>query len=540
MAELDRRAFLASSLAIFVAACTGDDTEPAADALASTDPRPATTDASTTAAVTTAAPTSTVPIASDPFRLGVASGDPTRESVIMWTRLVPAPLEVGGGMPRVPVSVDWEVLVDEEGEEWEEIVARGTAVAAVEDAHSLHIDATGLEPGTWYRYRFRVGEWTSPVGRTRTAPADDDDTPLVLGQGSCQRWEDGYYAAHRDVASAGLDAFVFLGDYIYEGAARPVGGSVVRSHEGPEPTTLDGYRIRYGLYKSDADLQAAHAACPWIVVWDDHEVDNDYAGDLDQDGSDPATFRARRDAAYRAWWEHQPVRLPAPSGAVFPMHRTVALGPLVHAFLLDGRQFRSDQACDIPLGEIAPPCPEVTTPGRTMLGADQETWLTAALGETPATWAVIANQTLVTDLRLGEAILNFDQWDGYPEARARLLDTLAAHGRGRAVVLTGDIHFAGVTELAGADGQTVATELVCTSITSEGLPPALQPALAEFPRVHYVELARRGWTRHTIGPDRWLAEYRVVADVADVASAVETDARFELTPGVPVPVRSNA
>ncbi len=530
MAELDRRTFLAASLSSVLAACTLDDAEPAADTAAPTTPPP--TPAPTTAPATA----TTVPIAGDPFRLGVASGDPTQDSVILWTRLAPAPLDVAGGMPAAPIAVDWEVLAEDEGQEWEDVVAHGRTVADPTDAHSLHVDATGLESGTWYRYRFRVGPWTSPVGRTRTAPADDDTTPLVLGQASCQRWEDGYYAAHRDIAGAGLDALVFLGDYIYEGT-RPLDDDVVRSHDGPEPTTLDGYRARYGQYKTDADLQAAHAACPWIVLWDDHEVDNDYAGDRDQDGSDPATFRERRAAAYRAWWEHQPVRLPAPDGADYPTHRAVTLGPLATVLLLDGRQYRSDQACDIRPGEVAPPCPDVTAPGRTMLGDEQEAWLARALAESTATWAVVANQTLVADLRLGDAILNYDQWDGYPAARARFIDALAAHGQGRAVVLSGDIHLAGVTELTGADGTAVATELVCTSITSRGLDAGLQPALALFPHVRYAELVRRGWTRHMISADRWEAEYRAVADAADPASSVAADARFALLPGAPTPVR---
>jgi alkaline phosphatase D len=305
-----------------------------------------------------------VALPDDPFRLGVASGEPTASSVILWTRLAPDPLAVGGGMPAEPVPVAWQVMADEEGEEWEDVVADGTAVADPADAHALHVDVPGLEPGTWYRYRFVVDPWVSATGRTRTAPAAGATGPLVVGQASCQDWQDGYYAAHRDLAAAGLDLLVFLGDYIYEAAAAPIGGEIVRSHDSPEPTTLDEYRARYALYKSDADLQAAHAACPWVLIWDDHEVDNNYAADADQDGGDPEAFRQRRAAAYRAWWEHQPVRLPAPDGPDLPIFRRLDLGDLATLLLVDGRQYRSDQACGAPALSLEPPCPEITAPGR--------------------------------------------------------------------------------------------------------------------------------------------------------------------------------
>jgi alkaline phosphatase D len=353
----------------------------------------------------------------------------------------------------------------------------------------------------------------------------------VVGQASCQDWQDGYYAAHRDVAAADLDLMIFLGDYIYEAAAAPVGGDIVRSHEGPEPTTLDAYRARYALYKSDPDLQAAHAACPWVVIWDDHEVENNYAGDIGQDASDPAAFRERRAAAYRAWWEHLPVRLPRPDGPDVQTYRRIDLGALATVILLDGRQHRSDQACGSPEFSLQPPCPEITAPGRTMLGTDQETWLAGELARVTAVWTVIANQTVLADLRLGDAVLNYDQWDGYPEARARLLEELTRRPERAPVVLTGDIHIAGAALVSGPDGVPVANELVCTGISSRGPDPALQSALgAAFPHVVYAELAHRGWTRHTLSPTRWEVEFRTVDDARQPSSAVGTHARFALRP----------
>jgi alkaline phosphatase D len=536
---MDRRAFLTGSLAAVLAACTtGDeDAEPAPTAGSTRATAAPATGAASTAPSTTPAATAPTspPLPADPFRLGVASGEPTPTSVILWTRLAPDPLAVGGGMPAEPVLVDWQVMADEEGEEWEDVVARGSATADPAEAHSLHVDAIGLEPGTWYRYRFTVGPWTSPVGRTRTAPAAGDAAALVLAQASCQDWQDGFYAAHRDLAAAGVDLVVFLGDYVYEGAAEPVGGEIVRSHEGPEPTTLDAYRARYALYKGDADLQAAHAAAPWVLIWDDHEVENNYAADVGDDG-DPAAFRERRAAAYRAWWEHQPVRLPRPDSADLQIFRRVDLGSLVTLLLVDGRQYRSDQACGAPVLSLTPPCPEITAPGRTMLGPEQEAWLAGELAATTAAWTVVANQTVVADLRVGQAVLNYDQWDGYPDAQARLLGALA-QAPAPPVVLTGDIHLAGVAVLSGAgpDGQAqpAATELVCTSISSHGLDPSLQGAIGAFPGVVHADLVHRGWTRHSITAERWEVEHRIVDDPADPASAVRADARFELLPGAP-------
>ena len=316
---------------------------------------------------------------------------------------------------------------------------------------------------------------------------------------------------------------MFLGDFIYEGAARPVGAGVVRSHDGPEPTDLAGYRARYAHYLADGDLQASRAACPWLVVWDDHEVENNYAGLVPQDPADAASFPARRDVAYRAWWEHMPVRLPAPTaGAPYPIERTVTWGGLADLVLLDGRQFRSDQACGSPTLSLEPPCSEAGDPARTMLGPEQEAWAGAALAASTASWATICQQTVLTDLRFDGAILNYDQWDGYAPARDRLLAQAAAVDR--LVVLTGDIHLAGVGTLPG-----LGVEFVTTSISSAGeLDPALQPILDSFTTVVAAELTHRGYTRHTVTAARWTAEYRIVADVADPASPVATWRSFHV------------
>ena len=284
-----------------------------------------------------------------PFTLGVASGDPTPTAVILWTRLAPDPLN-GGGMPAVDVPVGWEVATDDA---FTQVVASGTTIATPAHGHTVHVDATGLAPDTWFHYRFTASGFTSPVGRTRTAPAaGSSPASMRFAFASCQNWPAGYYTAHRALAAEDVDVVHFLGDYIYENGSQ----GPVRPHNSPEITTLTAYRNRYALYRGDPDLQASHAAFPWIITWDDHEVENNYAGLNPQDPADAATFAARRAVAYQAWWEHQPVRLPAPTGPDLTIRRSFDWGDLARFAVVDGRQHRSDQACGDSLG---PPCPDL-------------------------------------------------------------------------------------------------------------------------------------------------------------------------------------
>jgi alkaline phosphatase D len=281
---------------------------------------------------------------SDPFTLGVASGYPLPTGVVLWTRLAPAPLVPGGGMPREAVAVEWEVASDER---MSRIVQHGAVTAVPEWAHAVHVEVEGLEPGRWYWYRFRAGRAVSPVGRTRTAPAADSvPDRLRFAYASCQHYEQGYFVAYRLMRADDLDLIVFLGDYIYESTtSRPR----VRQHGAPECHTLDDYRIRYALYKTDRDLQAAHAACPWIVTWDDHEVSNDYANDRGQVLNGREWFLARRAAAYQAYYEHMPLRRQmVPFGPHMRLYHRLAFGGLVQFHLLDDRQYRAHQPCTPP------------------------------------------------------------------------------------------------------------------------------------------------------------------------------------------------
>jgi alkaline phosphatase D len=304
----------------------------------------------------------------------------------------------------------------------------------------------------------------------------------------------------------------------------------VRSHTGDEVRTLDDYRARYSQYLGDADLRASRAAAPWLVVWDDHEVENNYAGLVQEAPGEDADFGTRRLHAYQAWWEHMPVRMPRPVAVDdLTIYRSIDWGTLVRVVLLDGRQYRSDQACGDAVLSLDPPCPDAALPERTMLGNEQEAWLSERIATTTQTWTVLGQQTIVSDLRLAGAILNYDQWDGYVPARERLL--AAAATAERVVVLTGDIHIAAVGRLPG-----VGVEFIATSISSAApaLPPEFAGAVgALFPDMLAAEFVHRGYVRHTVTPERWVAEYRIVTDATDPASDVTTWTSFVVDAGVP-------
>jgi alkaline phosphatase D len=475
-------------------------------------------------------------LAEDPFALGVASGDPTPTGVVLWTRLAPRPLEPEGGMDGRRVVVSWQVA-DDEG--FTRVVRQGRATAGPELSYSVHVDVDGLAPDRWFFYRFSVGDATSPIGRLRTTPAAGALTPLTFAVASCQHYEQGLFTAYQHMAREELDLVTHLGDYIYETAGA---SNTVRKHAGLEAMTLDGYRQRYAQYKTDALLRAAHARCPWILTWDDHEVDNNYAGLV---GEDPMVsveqMHARRAAAYQAWWEHQPVRVPrAKSWADLSITRELNWGGLARFFVLDTRQFRSDQACGD--GTRMVPCGEWADPSRTMMGDAQERWLANGLASSRARWQVLANQVMVApfDTQPGpETQLTMDKWSGYPVARDRLLRSIGRHAPNRTVVLTGDIHSNWVSDLKSdfstAKAPVVAAELVGTSISSGGdgadqYGSFNDQTRAENPHVKWHN-ARRGYFTCMVTPDTWRAEYRTVPFVSRPDAPVETPTRWRLTRG---------
>jgi alkaline phosphatase D len=473
-----------------------------------------------------------------PFALGVASGEPVSSGVVLWTRLAPEPLN-GGGMGADPVVVRWEVAEDEG---FGRVVQSGAAVARAAWAHSVHVEVSGLEPAHWYFYRFTAGDEVSPVGRTRTTPAASESPQQVrIGLGSCQHFEHGYYAAHRHLEAEDLDVMVFVGDYIYEGPGRAGG---VRDHVGGEARTLAGYRNRHAQYKTDPDLQRLHAAVPWLVTWDDHEVDNNYAGTRSE-SLDPA-FGRRRAAAYRAYFEHMPLRQRArPTESRMVLRSRRDWGRLARLHLLDGRQRRTPQACP-PAGRggaalIDERCRELHAPGRTMLGKPQEAWLTEGLRAAPQRWHLLAQQTLMARARVvvdGRRRVSSDAWDGYPDARDRLLGTIADNGLRSCVVLSGDAHTSYVCDLKrnfdDPQAPPVATEFCGTSIATRGRAQSATDAVVrENPHILYGDSAHRGYWVLDVTSERCTARLRVIDDASDRQAGVMTAATFLVDAGRP-------
>lgn len=479
---------------------------------------------------------------SDPFALGVASGSPLHDSVVLWTRLV------SPALGNDAVTVQWEVAHDEA---FSRIVQRGQAQALAELAHSVHAEVTGLEPDRWYFYRFTAGGVVSPVGRTRTFPAPDAVVQsLRFAYASCQRWEHGYFSAYRHMREENLDAVIFLGDYIYEyaGAANPV-----RVPPGGWVTTLEGYRQRYALHRGEPELQAMHAACPWIVTWDDHEVQNDYAGVTAGNSGHPVPdFASRRAAAYQAFYEHMPVRASAltravaglQAGAEVRLYSQQRLGRLGSLIVLDDRQYRDAQACSpggrLGSGTLDPAtCAAWDDPARTLLGAAQEAWIDGALAQSNAGWTVVAQQTLFgrRDFKAGpgQSLWN-DGWDGYAAARGRFSQSLQKHRVPNPVLLGGDVHENWVGHVKAdydrADSAAIGVELCGTSISSRsGGNARTAERLAENPHFVFAEAERKGYGIAEFTPRKMTATLRVVDDVTRRDTKIETLARFEVQAG---------
>jgi len=474
------------------------------------------------------------------FQLGVASGDPLPDSVVLWTRLARNPL-LGGDLPNDPIPVRWELARDEG---FRSIVRSGEALARSELAHSVHVIPEGLEPARWYWYRFRAEGHESPVGRTRTAPGyGTSPARLRFAFASCQDWQAGYWPAFSRMAEEDLDLVVHLGDYIYEYGINHFG---VRQHEAGEVGSLENYRNRHALYKTDPALQAAHAAFPWIVTWDDHEVENNYAGaieevDITEPAEPPAAFLARRANAYRAYYEHLPLRPSSlPMGPNAAIYRRQPWGNLADFSVLDTRQYRTDQPCG---DGLKARCAEALDPNATMTGPEQERWLLEGLRISQARWNVIAQQTILfeADFLAGPGqVFNMDQWDGYVAARNRLLSFLLNFRPSNPIVLTGDIHSSWVGDLkadfANPGSATVGTEFVGTSISSDFPTQFLAPvraALADNPHIKFFDGIFRGYVRCELDASRWRSDFRVVPTVAVPDAPISTLASFVVENGVP-------
>jgi alkaline phosphatase D len=481
-----------------------------------------------------------------PFQLGVAAGDPQPDGFVIWTRLAPEPLEIGYGMPGEPLEVQWEVAADGR---FQNIVRNGAAIARPELGHSVHVEVAGLEPARPYWYRFIAGKERSLHGRAKTTPLAGSELERVrFGVAGCQHYEQGYFTGFRKLAAEPDLDFVFhYGDYIYEyrGERLANGGTgpieTIRQHDEGEVYSLDDYRRRYAQYKMDADLQAAHAAAAWFTTWDDHEIDNNWVGDLDQDGTPPEIFRLRRQAAAQAYYENMPLRARSfPVGPALQLYRRASYGRLLDLNLLDTRQYRTDQPCG---DEWAATCAGVEARQAQVLGAAQEKWLLDSLSGSRARWKVLGQQIMMMDLDRapGEPRgYNLDSWAGYDVPRDRLLRHVRDRRIDNLVVLTGDEHqnFAGELHLDGArpEGRPIATEFVATSISSGGDGLDQRPDMADIQRANpqlKFNNAQRGYLVCDVTPERWQAEFKVLDKVSDRAGAMSTRATLAVAAGDP-------
>jgi alkaline phosphatase D len=474
----------------------------------------------------------------DPFTLGVASGDPLPGGVVLWTRLAPFPDADDGGMPPKAVPVSWQIAGDEG---FRQILQEGTATAAPTSAHSVHVEVGGLAPGRVYFYRFIAGGVASPIGRTQTAPAPGTlPDKLRIAQVGCQNYEAGFYTAYRHIAERDFDLVVHTGDYIYEGRARRRRDGLVRWHPGESCRTLDAYRRRYALYKSDLDLQAAHAAHPFAPIWDDHEVANNWAADIDGRGRGGSAFAARKAAAFRAWWEHMPLRRASlPVGPRMRIYRGLDFGGLARLSLCDTRQYRTPQPCG---GKIVPRCPEDEKTTAQMLGTEQKRWLHNRLAHTRARWNVIIQQVPMAQLDRDRdpdiARYSMDKWDGYRAARRHMLEHIALTRVVGPVVLSGDIHRHLASDLRAdfdrPETPVIASEFVNTSISSRGDGKGASRAMRAWqndnPHIRFA-LDSRGYVSHTISARTWRADFQALDYVSQRGAPERTAQSFLLEAG---------
>lgn len=470
-----------------------------------------------------------------PFTLGVASGEPLPDGIVLWTRLAPRPLE-GGGMPDQNFEVNWEIALDPE---FRQTVQKGTELASSHFAHSVHVEVDNLQPGEYYYYRFMSGDFVSPIGKTKTAPAFGSDlSELKFAIASCQNYAAGYYTAYDHMVKEDLDVVLFLGDYIYEGGSS---AKALRKHlPSKEIITLEDYRIRYGQYKSDPSLMAAHAAFPWIVVPDDHEVKNNWGGD-GPPYDDNAAFLDRRAVAFRAYYEHMPMRKSSvPKGIAMDIYRKIQFGNLAEFSMLDTRQFRTDFACS---GNNEIDCAARFDPSRTMLGADQEKWLASNLSDSLAHWNILGQQVGMAQVGRkidGAIAYGMDKWDGYAATRKRLFDSIHQNNVKNLVVLTGDSHKNWVNDLhLDADDRSspiLGTEFMGTSISSAGDGREDSPVGKELmginPHIKFYN-EQRGYVKFSLTPQEMLAEFKVIPFVTKPGAQIKTISKFQIVNGIP-------
>lgn len=484
----------------------------------------------------------------DPFPLGVASGEPQSDAVVIWTRLAPKPLQADGGMPNVAVPVHWEVAADAR---FTQVVRQGVVVADPGVAHSVHVLVEGLAPGRSYHYRFEAGGHRSPVGRTRTAPDPNEPVrQLRMALASCQHYEHGYFTAHREIAASDVDLVLFVGDYIY--TTQAPNHLKVRAHahpmsEDPAARTLADYRVHHANYKLDDDLRASHAAHPWLMVWDDHEVLPDYTGDTAPEVDDQKAFIAARAAAYKAYFEHMPVSpRRAPFGANMPMQGRHRWGQLADIWTLDTRQYRDAALCrewpqSLMKGKLLWQCEAIQADSRTFLGAQQEAWLASGLAGSDAQWKFIAQTTQITPWPIRSPLgqLTYAEgWDAFPAARARMMEAIAQPRVPDVVFLGGDVHrhVAANLRLSPNDrlSPVIASEIVATSITSKGMSEvATAWVKAGNPDVLHMRSDQRGHVMLDVSPREVRCVFRGTQHPVRPQSKLRTQATYVIERGRP-------
>jgi alkaline phosphatase D len=469
----------------------------------------------------------------DPFALGVASGSPTPHSVVLWTRLLPVNTLRNPWGEQV-ISVRWEMSTTAD---FSTIAQSGEAPAHPELAHSIHAEPQGLLSNQTYFYRFKVGRYQSPTGKTRTAPAQGARTEsLRFAVASCQRYHSGAFTAYAHMLQDQPEMVLFLGDYIYEMGARQ---NEARGTWAYSARSLHDYRGLYELAKSDGDLQAMHAACPWLVIWDDHEVLNDYAGGSVRAGESGRIAR-HMSWGYQAWYEHMPV--PASvltqgvkglveQGAELRIYDTLDWGDLARFYLFDMRQYRSNHVdCGIAKGFKPNECADWQNPTRTMLGAEQERWFEAQLKTSNRMkWNLLAQTTVMSHYRLPllGGVAWSDCWDGYPVSRERLLGALQANQTPNPIVFGGDIHQNWISHVKQRNYQV--PEFVVTSLTTQSLGSiTAQDMQALSPDCIFTDRHRRGYGLVNLTPESMQMDLRTMEAVAKSASTVETKHRFSV------------
>lgn len=466
---------------------------------------------------------------------GVVAADPHLHGGTVWTRLE--------GLDRTS-RLQVELSPDPD---FRRVVYRRSVLAEAERDFTVHhrVDSTALAPGERYHYRFVTCDGDGPVGRLKTALPADSREPVRIGFFSCQRWEHGFFTPQAGLAAEDdLDLVVSLGDYLYEEDS----GRDVRFDGTGAPNghveTLAQWRAKHRLYRSDERLQAMHATHPFAAIWDDCEVEGNWAGEGTSSGPPSVDrrsipFAAKRANAFRTFFENMPMDRFA--GEPTRLHRTLRLGANADVLLLDTRQFRDSQPCS---DANLQPCPAAETTDRARLGTAQQRWLESELTGSRATWKVLGNAQMMMALDVPPGVpAGVDSWDGYGVERREVLEYVQARGIANVTSIVGDVHsyFAGTLTTNGRiSGTPVGTEFVGTSVSHDPLQlggdeessaVVTNRVMLANPHLVYANFRRRGYAVLEARPDELRVEFKAVRSVAEPTSEVFLARSFRVAAG---------